>query len=83
MKKATRQVESEIKKQQDANQVFTTSSTQKIMQKKKDDAFNQIFMRLDSDRDGQISADKIDISLLSADLLEVLSPLFIEMEELS
>ena len=53
------------------------------MDKKKFEAFSQIFMWLDSDKDGHISADKIDISLLSADLLEVLSPLFMEMEELS
>ena len=53
------------------------------MEKKKFEAFGQIFMWLDSDKDGHISADKIDISLLSADLLEVLSPLFMEMEELS
>ena len=47
------------------------------------ESFATIFEWLDSDRDGHISADKIDISLLSADLLEVLSPLFMEMEELS
>lgn len=51
--------------------------------RKKVEAFHQIFTWLDSDKDGHISADKIDISLLSADLLEVLSPLFMEMEELS
>lgn len=39
-------------------------------------------MWLDSDNDGQISAEKIDISLIPADLLEVLSPLFCEMDEL-
>ena len=82
-KKISRQVESETKKNAEANQVFTASSSQKIMEKKKFQAFSQIFTWLDSDKDGHISADKIDISLLSADLLEVLSPLFMEMEELS
>ena len=82
-KKATKQAEKEVKKHVEANQVFTCASTQKIMDKKKFEAFSQIFMWLDSDKDGHISADKIDISLLSADLLEVLSPLFMEMEELS
>ena len=53
------------------------------MEKKKFQSFSQIFVWLDNDKDGHISADKIDISLLSADLLEVLSPLFMEMEELS
>lgn len=54
-----------------------------MIEKKKFTAFIQIFEWLDSDKDGHISADKIDISPLSADLLEVLSPLFMEMEELS
>jgi len=82
-KRMTAQAEKEMKKQQDANTVFTCSSTKKIVEKKKCAAFIQIFEWLDSDKDGHISADKIDISPLSADLLEVLSPLFMEMEELS
>ena len=63
--------------------MHTNVSTKKMMEKRKFMAFSQIFEWLDSDRDGHISADKIDISPLSADLLEVLSPLFMEMEELS
>ena len=38
---------------------------------------------LDSDSDGQISANAIDISSVPSELLEVLGPLFCEMEELS
>ena len=79
----TKMAENEFKKNLEANKVFTNGSTKKIMDKKKIDSFHQIFLWLDSDKDGHISADKIDISLLSADLLEVLSPLFMEMEELS
>ena len=52
------------------------------MEKKKVESFHQIFMWLDSDNDGQISAEKIDISKIPSDLLEVLSPLFCEMDEL-
>lgn len=37
---------------------------------------------MDSDGDGQISANRIDITKLSPELLEVLTPLFCEMEEL-
>jgi hypothetical protein len=37
---------------------------------------------LDSDCDGHISAYRIDISSLEPELLQVLSPLFVEMEEL-
>ena len=52
------------------------------MQNKKQQAFNQIFTWLDSDGDGLISAMRIDISMLDTDLLEVISPLFIELEEI-
>lgn len=38
---------------------------------------------LDSDSDGQISSNAIDISSIPSELLEVLGPLFFEMEELS
>lgn len=38
---------------------------------------------LDSDCDGYISSMKIDISNIDTDLLEVLSPLLIELEELN
>jgi hypothetical protein len=44
--------------------------------------FSELFKLLDSDNDGQISANRIDISKLSPDLLEVLTPLFCEMEEM-
>ena len=52
------------------------------MEKKKFESFMQIFTWLDSDNDGQISADRIDISKIPAELLEVMSPLFCEMDEL-
>ena len=37
---------------------------------------------LDSDWDGIISAEKIDISQLSSEVLEIFTPLFWEMEDL-
>ena len=37
---------------------------------------------LDSDQDGMISANAIDISNVPSELLEVLGPLFCEMEDL-
>ena len=83
MRKEHKQIEKDAKVSQDTKKVFTTNSTSKIIEKKKGEAFSKIFEWLDSDRDGEISAEKIDISPLSADLLEVLSPLFVEMEELS
>jgi hypothetical protein len=66
-----------------ANTVHTNSSTNKIIERKKQDAFALIFKWLDSDNDGFISPMKIDISMIDTDLLEVLSPLLIELEEIS
>ena len=82
-RKMTAIVENNIKQNQDSNTIHTNVNTKQMIDKRKLMAFQQIFEWLDSDRDGHISADKIDISPLSADLLEVLSPLFMEMEELS
>ena len=50
---------------------------------KKMNAFTQIFGLLDSDNDGLISAMAIDISRVNTELLEVLSPLLIELEEIN
>lgn len=44
--------------------------------------FAAIFEKLDSDSDGVISAFKIDISSLDEKQLNVLTPLFIEMESM-
>ena len=44
--------------------------------------FTDLFKLLDSDFDGQVSANRIDITKISPDLLEVLTPLFCEMEEM-
>ena len=53
------------------------------MDRKKQESFNQIFKWLDSDKDGLISATAIDISMIDTPLLEVLSPLLVELEELA
>lgn len=53
-----------------------------IVEKLKFQRFQALFSRLDSDGDGMISAQQIDISTLSPDLLEILTPLFCELEEL-
>ena len=42
-----------------------------------------IFLLLDSDLDGMISANRIDISKLEPKKLEMLTPLLVEMEELN
>jgi hypothetical protein len=63
--------------------VHTNKSTNKMHRQKKMNAFTQIFGLLDSDQDGLISAMAIDISRVNTELLEVLSPLLIELEEIN
>ena len=53
------------------------------MNSRKQRAFEAIFQWLDGDRDGLISAMKIDISMIDTDLLEVISPLLFELEEIN
>jgi Ca2+-binding EF-hand superfamily protein len=65
------------------NTVFTSTSTKKLIERRKRESFERIFKMLDSDSDGQISSNAIDISSIPSELLEVLGPLFCEMEELS
>lgn len=63
--------------------VFTSITTKKLIQRQKQESFERIFKMLDSDMDGMISANAIDITNLPTELLEVLGPLFCEMEDLS
>lgn len=53
-----------------------------IVEKLKLQRFQALFQRLDSDRDGNISSLAIDISSVSPGLLEIMTPLFCELEEL-
>lgn len=50
--------------------------SEQILDQKKARKFHYIFTLLDSDNDGIISAEKIDISQLSPDILEIFTPLF-------
>jgi Ca2+-binding EF-hand superfamily protein len=65
-----------------ASQNKSKTKTNKIVERNKIQQFMNIFQKLDSDGDGQISAYRIDITSLDPELLQVLSPLFVEMEEL-
>ena len=53
-----------------------------MIERRKRESFERVFRMLDSDMDGQISANAIDISSIPSELLEVLGPLFCEMEEM-
>ncbi|CAI2384022.1 unnamed protein product [Moneuplotes crassus] len=56
--------------------------SEEILEQKKARKFHQIFQILDAESNGVISADKIDISGLPPDILEIFTPLLCEMEEL-
>ena len=60
-RKQSRKLEEDFKQAQMSNTVFTSGSTKKLMERKKKDSFAKIFRMLDSDQDGQISANSIDI----------------------
>lgn len=61
----------------------TNNMTEKLIDHKKDKKFVELFRMLDSDGDGLISAQKIDISVMQPEILEAFTPLFVEMEELA
>ncbi len=54
--------------------------SEQLVESRKSQQLQEIFVVLDSDKDGWVSARQIDISLLHPLLLEVITPLLIEME---
>ena len=53
------------------------------MEGKKRKKFIDIFRKLDSDMDNKISAKKVDIATISPSILEIITPLLCEMEDLN
>jgi 5S rRNA maturation endonuclease (ribonuclease M5) len=70
-----------MKKLKFLNKIVQEKS-EELLDQKKARKFQEIFILLDSDNDGTISAEKIDISILSPKILDIFTPLFCEMEEL-
>jgi Ca2+-binding EF-hand superfamily protein len=62
--------------------VHTTEKSKFIIEKLMIQHFSEIFHKLDSDGDGMISSQKIDLSNLDTSLLGVLEHIFSEMEEM-
>lgn len=81
-KKRAKVIESQIEIARKANTNFTNPTTHRIMDAKKQQAFLQLWQWLDSDKDELISSMHIDITMLDTPLLEVMAPLFIELEQL-
>jgi len=70
----------EIKQQ--LNTKHCKKSSEVLLEKMKNKRFSDLFEILDSNGDGLISAQKIDISNLKPEVLEAMMPLFCEMEEM-
>ncbi|CAI2384299.1 unnamed protein product [Moneuplotes crassus] len=85
--KRKHQKEEKIKQEWDrrnhsANRHKIQDKSEELLEQKKARKFHQIFQSLDVDGDGEISAEKIDISALPPEILEIFTPLLCEMEEL-
>jgi hypothetical protein len=61
---------------------LTCKKSEEIYENTKKIAFGYIFALLDSNEDGLISNTKIQLSRLSGDVLRLLAPLLIEIEEI-
>lgn len=57
--------------------------TDKLIENKKKQKLGEIFELMDSDFDGFISAQKIELGGLSPDLIRIFYPLIVEMEEIN
>ncbi len=62
--------------------VHTTERSKYIIEELKLAHFADIFHRLDSDQDGSISCQQIDLSQIEPEVLGVLEQIFAEMEQL-
>lgn len=81
--KERKEVQDEEKRFWDANASAqkTTENTQKIFQDFRNKQYEKIFHFLDSDNDGKISAALICINDLDSRTIEILAPIFEDLEE--
>lgn len=66
----------QIKRDTSVNRRIVQDKSNELIDQKKARKFHHLFLLLDSDGDGIISAEQIDISQLSPDVLEIFTPLF-------
>lgn len=73
----------EEKKIQESEKFYTqpSESTCRFYENFKTHKFEALFKKLDSDRDGKISVENISLEDIEIQVIEVLSPIFKEMEE--
>ena len=77
-KKITTEEEKNMKR----NRVVTNNISNLIVEGKKSEKLERIFQLLDDDDDGIITSSKICINNLPANILKIISPLLIEMEDM-
>lgn len=75
----SKQLQHEAEQLVSAKKVNTRS--EKLCEQKKLKKFGEIFAVLDSDADGVISAQDIDIDTINPDVLQIINELLVEMEE--
>lgn len=63
------------------SQVKATSNSHNMVENQKQRAFNTIFSILDHDQDDKISASKIGLDRLPAEVVDVILPILREMDE--
>lgn len=73
--------EQEAKRTQMHDIVHTTEKSRAIVEERKIAQFSNLFQRLDSDNDGSISSERIDLTGIEPEQLGVLQMIFAEMEE--
>lgn len=80
MEGAKKKTEKSISEQSSKSKMNSISDT--YLETKKRKRFEQLFSAFDSDKDGLISANAIEIRSVPADLLEIFAPVLCEMEDL-
>lgn len=67
--------EEHLKRNHSATRAKIQDKSEELLEQKKARKFHEIFQILDEDTDGIISAENINISSLSPDVLEIFTPL--------
>jgi hypothetical protein len=62
-------------------QAKSSEISTRIVESRKKIKFNEIFSALDSNNDGEIDSKNIDIKAIQIEILQLITPLLIEMEQ--
>ena len=62
-------------------QIHTTGKSSTIIEELKIEHFSELFRLIDSDQDGQVSAQRMDLQQIDSSLLGSLGPILVQLEE--